>query len=245
MLMSPAAEQILLLENISTSVLVGPEQMPSLHDAFTQAASMLGMEPPDLYVRQNPIPNAYTLALTGKKPFIVIHTSLIDLLTPVTEDPRELQAVLAHELGHLKCDHGMWLTVANVLALGTVTLLPVISNTVEESLKRWLRAAELSCDRAALLVAQDPRVVVSVLMKLAGGSMHMAHELNVEAFLRQARSYDAATASPLGWFLKNAQNRALVTLSLFCVRARWMYGLLVQNSGLWWGGGEAEFKLLI
>lgn len=30
------------------------------------------------------------------------------------------QAVLAHELGHLKCDHGLWLTVANVLASGTV-----------------------------------------------------------------------------------------------------------------------------
>jgi Zn-dependent protease with chaperone function len=33
---------------------------------------------------------------------------------------------------------------------------------------RWLRAAELTCDRAALLVAQDSRVMVSALMKLAG-----------------------------------------------------------------------------
>lgn len=31
------------------------------------------------------------------------------------------------ELGHLKCDHGLWLTVANVLAMGTVSLLPIIS----------------------------------------------------------------------------------------------------------------------
>jgi hypothetical protein len=65
------------------------------------------------------------------------------------------QAVLAHELGHLKCDHGVWLTAANVLALGTVSLLPVVSSAVEEGLMRWLRAAELTCDRAALLVAQD------------------------------------------------------------------------------------------
>ena len=64
------------------------------------------------------------------------------------------QAVLAHELGHLKCDHGLWLTVANVLASGTVSLLPVITGMVEEALMRWLRAAELTCDRAALLVAQ-------------------------------------------------------------------------------------------
>jgi Zn-dependent protease with chaperone function len=32
-----------------------------------------------------------------------------------------VQAVLAHELGHLKCDHGLWLTVANVIASGTVS----------------------------------------------------------------------------------------------------------------------------
>lgn len=35
----------------------------------------------------------------------------------------------AAELGHLKCDHGLWLTVANVLAMGTVSLLPIISGT--------------------------------------------------------------------------------------------------------------------
>ena len=50
---------------------------------------------------QNPLPNAYTLAIAGRKPFIVLHTALLDLLTPA-----EVQAVLAHELGHLKCDHG-------------------------------------------------------------------------------------------------------------------------------------------
>ena len=85
----------------------------------------------------------------------------------------------------------------------------MISGTVEEGLLRWLRAAELTCDRAALLVAQDARVVVSALMKLAGGSPTLAAELNVDAFLRQARSYDEATAGPLGWYLKCVPNCAI------------------------------------
>lgn len=34
----------------------------------------------------------------------------------------------------------------------------MIARTLEEQLFRWLRAAELTCDRAALLVAQDPKV---------------------------------------------------------------------------------------
>jgi Zn-dependent protease with chaperone function len=80
---------------------------------------------------QNPVPNAYTLAIAGRKPFIVVHTALLELLSPA-----EVQAVLAHELGHLKCDHGVWLTAANVLALGTVSLLPLVSGAVEEGLMR-------------------------------------------------------------------------------------------------------------
>ena len=34
----------------------------------------------------------------------------------------------------------------------------LIAPRLEEQLLRWLRAAELTCDRAALLVAQDPKV---------------------------------------------------------------------------------------
>ena len=205
MIMSGGAEEILYLENISTSVLVGPEQLPTLHNLVQEASGILGMNAPDVYVRQNPVPNAYTLALSGKRPFIVLHTSLLDLL-----DDAELQAVIAHELGHLKCDHGVWLTAANVIALGTVSLLPMITSTIEDNLMRWLRAAELSCDRAALLVTQDARVVVSSFMKLAGGSSRLSEELNVDAFLEQARSYDEATSSSvLGWYLRRAQNRAL------------------------------------
>lgn len=59
------------------------------------------------------------------------------------------------------------------------------AGTVEDALLRWLRAAELTCDRAALLVAQDPTVVIGALMKLAGGSPTFAHELSVDAFLQQ------------------------------------------------------------
>jgi Zn-dependent protease with chaperone function len=206
MIMSAGAEEVLFLENISSSILVGPNQLPSVHALVIDACETLGMTPPDVYVRQNPVPNAYTLALSGRRPFIVIHTSLLDLL-----DEDELQAVIAHELGHLKCDHAVWLTAANVLALGTVSLLPIFTATVEDAVMRWLRAAELSCDRAALLVTQNPTVVVRSFMKLAGGSYskRFADELNVEAFLEQARSYEKATASPMGWYLRNAQNRAL------------------------------------
>ena len=64
-------------------------QLPDLHQLLAEAATLLNTEAPDLYIRQNPVPNAYTLAINGKKPFIVVHTSLVELLTP-----KELQVLL-------------------------------------------------------------------------------------------------------------------------------------------------------
>ncbi|CAL1391423.1 unnamed protein product [Linum trigynum] len=207
-LLGSLSEQIMLLENIGTSVLVSENQLPELHLLMTEAASILNIKsPPDLYVRQSPVPNAYTLAISGKRPFVVVHTSLVELLTR-----KELQAVLAHELGHLKCDHGVWLTFANILMLGAYTVPGIggmIAQSLEEQLFRWIRSAELTCDRAALLVAQDPKVVISLLMKLCGGSPSLADQLNVDAFLEQARSYDRASSSPMGWYIRNAQTRQL------------------------------------
>jgi len=51
--------------------------------------------------------------------------------------------------------------------------------------------------------------VISALMKLAGGSPSFSSELSVDAFLQQARSYDEASNSMLGWYIRNAQTRAL------------------------------------
>lgn len=55
---------------------------------MVEAAGILNTEAPDLYIRQSPVPNAYTLAISGKKPFVVVHTSLVELLTR-----KELQVV--------------------------------------------------------------------------------------------------------------------------------------------------------
>jgi len=213
-MLSPMSEEVAALENIGTSVLVGEEQLPDIYKLLCDAASLLQVEVPELYIRQDPVPNAYTLAITGRKPFIVMHTSLIDTLSPA-----EVQCVLAHELGHLKCNHGLWLTTANLLALGAISLLPMISSTIQESFLRWLRSAELTCDRAALVVVQDHKIVISTLMKLAGGSPTLSQRLNVDAFIKQAKSYDEATSSPLGWYIRNAQVSQL-THPLPVMRAR-------------------------
>jgi len=169
-------EQFFYLNNIASSVLVGENQLPDLHNLLLEACKVLDLEPPQLYIQQNSVPNAYTFAMRGEKPFIVLHTSLIEMLTP-----EEVQAVIAHELGHLKCEHGVYLTMANVMVLAA-SLLPtwgaMLTQSLQERILQWVRCAEFSCDRAALLATQNPRTIMSVLMKLAGGSPAIAPKRN-------------------------------------------------------------------
>ena len=206
-LVTPVAERMLVLEQISTSVLVGPNQLPHIHQLVLDAAEVLDVTPPQLYIRQSSQPNAYTLAISGQKPVVVVHTALVELLTAA-----ELQAVIAHELGHLKCDHGVWLTVANLLTMGAeiTPLVPVLRRRQFSG-----RTHALGSSRRTLVRPRRaprlgrPDVVVSVLMKLSGGTPKLAGQLNVDAFLDQARGYDEASNSPLGWYLRNAQTRQL------------------------------------
>lgn len=216
-LLGSVAEEFFYLNNIAASVLVGEKQLPHLHNLLLEACRVLDLEPPQLYIQQNPVPNAYTFAMRGKKPFMVMHTSLIEMLTPA-----EIQAVIAHELGHLKCEHGVYLTLANIMVLAA-GLLPnwgtMLAQSLQQRMLAWVRCAEFSCDRAALLAVQDPKIVMSVLMKLAGGSPSLAPLLNLEAFIDQAKSYDAVSASEMGEMLKGLQTQQL-THPLPVLRAR-------------------------
>ncbi|MEO0867020.1 MAG: M48 family metallopeptidase [Cyanobacteria bacterium J06642_11] len=205
-LLRPTAEQFFYLENIATSVLVGPQQLPNIYQLLLEACQVLDMEPPQLYVKQSPVPNAYTFAMQGKQPFIVVHTSLVDLL-----NESELQAVIGHELGHLKCDHGVYLTLANLIALAAsqLPLGSVVAQNLQSQILQWVRCAEFTCDRAALLVTQDARTVASVLMKVTGGSPILAPQLNLDAFLDQANAYKDLTQDQLGAFLQEIRTQEL------------------------------------
>jgi Zn-dependent protease with chaperone function len=229
-LLGQLGEQFFLLENLASSVLVGDQQLPHLHQLLLDACNVLDLEPPQLYVRQHPVPNAYTFAMRGRQPFIVLHTSLIDLLTP-----EEIKAVIGHELGHLKCEHGVYLTLANLIVLAAGQFSPIgglMVQNLQAQLLEWLRCAEFTCDRAALLATQDSDVVISVLMKLAGGSPSLAPQLNIKAFLDQARAYDDISNSQLGELLRQAQT-AQLSHPVPVLRAReidrWASGKIYQT----------------
>jgi hypothetical protein len=105
-----------------------------------------------------------------------------------------LYQVLAHELGHALSGHAVYRTMAYMLTswMALISWLPAgvfALRAIIVALREWQRKSELSADRAGLLAGQDVDAVKRALMKLAGGTR--LHEMDTEAFLEQAREYDA------------------------------------------------------
>jgi Zn-dependent protease with chaperone function len=189
-LLTVTGESAIRVTFMASAVKVTPKQCPDLHAKLQIACTTLGVDMPDLFIQQNPVVNAFTGGVD--KPVIVLHSSLIERLSE-----EEVLAVIAHEVGHIHAEHVLYLTAAQlILALATLPLasLPVaailkdvLTATMRGALLAWMRRAELSCDRAALLVVQDPHVIGRTMMKLAGGTF--ASRIDYDLFLEQARDF--------------------------------------------------------
>ncbi len=92
----------------------------------------------------------------------------------------------------------MW-AMSAASALGELTF--GIGNFVTQALIyaffEWRRKAELTADRAALLVMDDLNPVMSSMMKVSGGSVKYANECSLEEFIRQSESYQALDSDGL------------------------------------------------
>ncbi|MEY9210819.1 M48 family metallopeptidase [Thermobifida halotolerans] len=182
-------ERALRLMFLAGAVRVNERQFPEVHDYVRDAAYVLDLDTvPELYLQMNPQPNA--MAIGSSRPFIVMTTGLFDLL-----DAQEQRFVVGHEVGHILSGHAVYRTMllALVRLAARVAWIPlgyVGLRAIVAALEEWYRKSELSCDRAGLLAAQDPDAAKRALMKMAGGSR--LAEMNVDAFLEQAREYDAA-----------------------------------------------------
>ena len=84
-----------------------------------------------------------------------------------------------------------------------------LAQAIQSQLLEWIRCAEFTCDRAALLATQNPKVVMSVLMKLAGGSPNLSSQLNLDAFIEQARAYEDISKTELGELVKASRTSEL------------------------------------
>ena len=190
-------ERVAYIQNVAQTVRVSSKQCPQLYILLREACEILDIAEPELYVAQKPEPNAYTSGCD--RPYIVVTTGLLDLL-----NENEVLAVIAHELGHIKCGHVLYKTMArgitlllNLIGKMTLGLGELVGMTLEAALLEWDRMAEFTADRAAALVAQDSQVMLALMMKLAGGTLFQRDQMDANEFLKQADLYEQVDANLL------------------------------------------------
>ncbi len=195
-------ERVLFLQNIADNVRVTDKMFPRLHRYLQWSCKVLAVPEPDFYVSMDPVPNAYTYGHT--RPFVVMTSGLIELL-----GEEEQFFAVAHEVGHIKCNHSLYTTVAmniatilEIVGKATLGLGSLLGTGIELALYDWWRKSELSADRAALLCVQDKDTAIRSFMKLAGGANKLFHEMDQDEFMRQIREYEDADESTLNKLYK-------------------------------------------
>jgi Zn-dependent protease with chaperone function len=178
-------ERALRQTYLGASVRLGTDQLPGIWTRYQHILGVLDIaESYDLYMTAEPIANA--MAIGAGKPILVLNSGTVALL-----DDDELEAVIAHEVGHIASDHVLYRTALQILLRLTGQRLPMAAGlpllAVQHALLEWSRATELTCDRAAAIVTRDPRVVCKMLMTMSAGAR--GEDLNLDAFMRQAMEY--------------------------------------------------------
>ena len=175
---------------LGNSIQAGVRQYSTLYGIFRECVRDLDVAPePNLYVVQNPDANSH--ALGQEQPYIVVNSEILELMSE-----EELRTLLAHELGHIKCDHtiliqmAIWgLGAASMLGELTLGLGNLFSSGLILAFYEWRRKAELSADRASMLVIDNLETVMQTMMKMAGGSKKYGHECSLSEFRQQAQQY--------------------------------------------------------
>ncbi|MDR2901608.1 MAG: M48 family metallopeptidase [Lactobacillales bacterium] len=190
------------MELLGSNIRVSDKQMPSLYKILRKTCDALEMEEPMLYVSSVPELNAYTAC--PDKPIICMYGSLLDMM-----DENELAFVIGHELAHIKSHHITYQSLGAILAENlletALSMIPGLSTVAGPAIMainyayyEWYRAAELTCDRGGLLACQDFKASCSALMKLAGGNMRFAKELNLDEFIAQSKTFQEAGSDNMG-----------------------------------------------
>lgn len=178
-------EQLKYGINMASTIRLSPTQLPKLYNHLPPICKKLNIPEPEFYLSMDPMPNAWTFGDT--KIYITITSGLVEMM-----DDEELDAVIAHECGHIACRHVLYHSVAQMILNGAdaMGILGSLSLPIQLALLYWERKSELSCDRAASIVT-SPQVVASVMARLSGGPKSITSKINMEEWARQADKYDS------------------------------------------------------
>lgn len=91
---------------------VSPAEAPELHAVIDRLAASIDLPKPRVAIADTPMPNAFATGRSPKHAVIAVTTGIMQRL-----DPPELEAVLAHELSHIRNRDVMVMTLASFFAM--------------------------------------------------------------------------------------------------------------------------------
>jgi Zn-dependent protease with chaperone function len=174
------AHALMIAHIKGNAVRLSREQLPNIYQRVVEAVEKLGLgEVPEVYLMQaGGMLNAFATKFVGRN-FVVIYS---DLLDACDEEGREMDMIIAHEIGHLALGHLKWL-----LFLTPARILPWIGAA-------YSRACEYSCDRCGMEVAGDLNAAARGLLILAAGGSS-AQKVDINAFVKQTMDLGGFWAS--------------------------------------------------
>ena len=165
------------------------QEEPHLYEMVTRLCAIGGIPRPKVAIVDKNIPNAFATGRNAKNAVVAVTTGLRSMLTQ-----EELEAVIAHELSHIKNRDVMVITLASLIS--TVAffifrnsfmiprgggrngkenlwfLIPVLAAIVWVVsfllIKALSRYREYAADRGSAILTGNPSQLVSALMKISG-----------------------------------------------------------------------------
>ena len=169
--------------------LVSETEAPQLHGMITRLCAIADLPKPQVAIVRTEVPNAFATGRSPNKAVVAVTTGILNKLSPA-----ELEAVLAHELSHVKNRDMTVLTIASFLStvafyfvryslyfnmggdrrrdggsLIVVWLISIVVWVVSFLLIRALsRYREYAADRGSAIITGQPSDLASALMKISG-----------------------------------------------------------------------------
>ncbi|HEY3183276.1 MAG TPA: zinc metalloprotease HtpX [Gaiellaceae bacterium] len=171
---------------------VSREEAPALHDMVERLCALADLPKPKVAIMDTPVPNAFATGRSPKHAAVCVTTGLWDRL-----EPREIEAVLAHELSHIANRDVLIMTVASFFAMlaalltrfglygglfsggdrnrdngPPIWLIILVVSVVTYALSYILirtisRYREYAADRGAAVLTGAPEYLMSALQRIA------------------------------------------------------------------------------